>query len=252
MRTAFCLTIGIIGLMLLAGKAPVHGHSDQDPERPKEPLTHYSKSGPIGQIFQTFKGDPRLKRIGVAGLGTGALAAYSEQGQDWTFFDGVEGVKRIAENPKALSFLRHAKAEVRIELGEARLRLARSKDTFGLLVIDAFSEEAIPVHLLTREAIAAYRDRLLPDGILVFHITNRHLKLRGVVVNTAADAKLVAYFRRHVPSEKEKSLGITESEWLVMARQDAHLAPLLKTGAWQPARSPGMSRSVRGTQARGS
>jgi len=191
--------------MLLAGKAAVHGQQDQDPERYKEPLTYYSKSGPIGQLFRTFKDDPRLKKVGVVGLGTGSLAAYSGPGQDWTFFDIVERVKKIAEDPRLFTFLRDAKGQVRIELGDARLRLQRSKDTFGLLVIDAFSSDAIPVHLLTREAVALYRERLWPDGILVFHLSNRHLDLKPVLAEVAADAKWVAYFRSHAPRKKKRN-----------------------------------------------
>jgi len=214
----------------------VHGQQDQDPQRRQEPLSYYSKPGPIGDVFRAFTDDPRLQTVGVVGLGNGSLAAYSEPGQDWTFFEIVERVKKIAEDPKLFTLLRDAKGQVRIELGDARLRLQRLKDTFGLLVIDAFSSDAIPVHLLTREAVALYRERLLADGILVFHISNRHVDLEPVLANVAAEAKWVAYFRSHAPSEKEKQLGVTESQWLVMARQRDNLTPLLKTGSWQPAR----------------
>ncbi len=237
MRTAFGLAVATVGVILLAGSPVVQGQPPQDPACRTEPLTYYSKGGPIGQVFRLFRGDPRLKSVGVVGLGTGSLAAYAEPGQDWVFFELVEHLKQNAQDPKLFTFLGGAKGMVRIELGDARWRLQRSRDTFGLLVIDTFGSDAIPVHLLTREALSLYREHLAVDGILVYHISNRHLELEPVLASLAADANWVAYVRRHAPSEQEKKLGIVESQWLVMARRKEHLAPLLKTGAWRSART---------------
>src|SRR5207244_2501981 len=117
-----------------------------------------------------------------------------------------------AEDPKQFTFLRDAKGKVRIQSGDERLSLQKSKETFGLLIVDVSSTDAIPVHLMTREAIALYRERLSADGILVFHITHRLVDLEPTLANIGADAKCVAYFRRHSPSDKEKEQGITASD----------------------------------------
>jgi spermidine synthase len=242
MRTVFCLLTGMLGLILLGAMAAGHGQPPAEPAPPREPQGPYSKSGPIGQFFRALRGDPRLKKVGIAGLGNGSLASYSEAGQEWTFFDADEDANKTAEDPRRFTFLRDAKAKVRFELGDPRLRLTKSKETFGLLVIDTFDPHAIPIHLLTREAVVAYREHLLADGILVFHISNRHVDLEPVLATLAADAKWVAYSLRHAPSEKEKKLGVTESRWVVMARQKEHLKPLLKTGSWQPVRAKAGSK----------
>ncbi len=226
MPPIWCWMIGIFSVILLAPEAMA-----------QEPLKYYAKSGPAGQIFRAFQDDARLKKVGVARLGIGSLAAYSEAGQEWTFFEIDGDVKKRAEDAKRNTFLRDAKGKVRVQLGDERLQLQRSNDTFGLLIIDVYDSDAIPVHLLTREAIAMYRERLSADGILVFHITSRYVDLEAVLANVAADAKCVAYYRRHVPSATEMKLGVTESEWLVMAREEKHLTSLLKSGNWQPARN---------------
>jgi spermidine synthase len=236
MRRLFCLASGII---LIAGTFAAPG---QDPERRMEPSSYYSKAGPIGRIFRALKDDPRLKKVGVIGLGNGALAAYSRPKQDWTFFEIDRTAKTLAEDPKRFTFLRDARGKIRIELGDGRLLLERSKDTFGLLIIDVFSDDAIPVHLCTREAAALYQKRLRADGIVVFHISSRYVDLEPVLANVAADAKCVAFSQSHTPSEKEKKSGIRASQWLVLARQKEHLAALLNTRFWQPARTKAGSK----------
>jgi len=230
----------ILGIILLFAHGP--GCKQKVQEDQKGSLTYYSKAGPIGQVFGVYKNDPRLKKVAVVNLETGVLAAYSKPGQKWTFYEVDGEVKRTAEDPKQFTFLRDAKGEVRVELGDARMQLQRSKDTFGLLIIDGLNADAIPVHLLSREAVALYRERLEVDGILVFHITSRLIDFEPVLARIAADAKLIAYSRKHAPSDNEKKLGARDSHWLVMASLDADLAPLLKTGSWQPARTKAGSK----------
>jgi hypothetical protein len=220
-------------LHLLIHGNTVHGQQSFASDRSGEPLTYYSKPGPIGDVFHGLKGDLRLRKVGAVGLGAGSIAAYSQPGQEWTFFEIDPSVQRIAENRKLFTFLSDAQGKIDVELGDARLQLQKSPATFGLLVIDAFGSDAIPVHLLTREAMAVYFDRLEPKGILAFHISNRYVDLEPVLANLAADAKppCVAMVRRHHPSDEQKKLGIVGSEWLVVARRAEDIA-FLEKGAW--------------------
>ncbi len=215
-----------------------HGRQSLDADRRREPLTYYSKVGPMGDVFRVYQGDARLKKVGLVGLGTGSLAAYSKAGDAWTFFEIDPSVKRIAENPNYFTFLGDAQGDIRFDLGDARLQLKKSDDKFGLIVIDAFGSDAIPLHLLTREAFALYLDRLAPNGLLAFHISNRYVNLEPPIANLAADAKpaCTAYIREHLHvSDEEKDLGILPSVWLVAARTPEDLAPLRQAGHWRPA-----------------
>jgi hypothetical protein len=214
----------------------VHGQQSLDPKRRHLPLTYYSIDGPIGTVFHALKGDPRLQHVGVIGLGTGSLAFYGDKGQAWTFFEIDPSVIAIAENPQYFTFLSDARTRgcgVEIELGDARLQLKKSSKRFGLLVVDAFGSDAIPVHLLTREALQVYFDRLEPTGFLAFHISNRYVDLEPVLASLAKDAKCEAYFAKHDPSKEQKALGVFPSEWLLLARQRDDLPDALH---WQRAR----------------
>ena len=218
----------------------VHGQQDQDRDYRHLPLTYYANSGPIGEVFSAFKDDSRLNHVGVVGLGTGSLAAYAKPGQAWTFFEIDPAVRDIAMNPKLFTFLKEAKGDVNVEIGDARLSLKRSTQKFGLLVIDAFGSDAIPLHLLTREALAIYLGKLTADGVIAFHISNRYVDLEPVLAALADDAlpSCVARIRRHQPTADEIRRGIMPSDWLIVARDESHLA---KLAGWEPARTwPGL------------
>lgn len=221
----------------------VHGntvHGQQDPARPAEPLTYYAKIGPIGDVVHMLDGDRRLAHVGVIGLGTGSLAAYAKPNQDWTFFEIDPVVARIAEEPRLFTFLADARrrgAAVAIELGDARLQLAESSRKFDLLVVDAFGSDAIPLHLLTREALAVYLDHTESGGLIAFHISNNYVDLEPALANLALDASCAAVIRRHdTLSDEEKDRGIMPSHWLVVARQAKDVQPLLSAG-WRQARA---------------
>jgi spermidine synthase len=184
--------------------------------------------------------DERLGRVGLVGLGTGALASYAGPGQLWTFFEIDPAVVRIAgPESKFFTYVRQSWGNIDIVLGDARLSLQASSDKFGLLVIDAFGSDAIPLHLLTREALQLYRDRLAEHGIVAFHISNRFVDLEPVLANLARDAAepLTCWIQddRDV-SDQEKRAGKWRSVWVVMAAAPADLASLVPGGRWQPAR----------------
>jgi spermidine synthase len=215
----------------------VHGMQDEREETPT-PLTYYHPKGPIGQLLVAMKDDPRLAKVGVVGLGAGALAAYARPADDWTFYEIDPAVKRIAENRRYFSFLATSRGRVRVELGDARLQLQNTRDRFGVLIVDAFGSDAIPTHLLTREALELYCDRIQERGLLAFHISNEYLDLEPVLANLAAalSPSLVAYVcEDRAVSDEERRQGKYPSIWLVMARSETDLGACLAKMPWRRA-----------------
>lgn len=155
------------------------------------PLTYYHRDGPLGTLFDHVRPPNARWRVGVIGLGVGSTAAYAREGEQWSFFEIDPLVASIAEDSRYFRFLSSAKARPRVVLGDARLSLAAEPASrLDLLLVDAFSSDAIPIHLITREALALYRSRLAPDGMIAWHISNRSLDLRPVLAALARDAGL--------------------------------------------------------------
>src|SRR5262249_31742596 len=139
----------------------VHGRQSLKAERRGEPLAYYHRTGPIGQVFEVFKGTDAKKRIAIVGLGAGSLAAYGEPGQQITYYEIDPAVIRIALDERFFTFLHESKAEITVIPGDARLTLQEAPDhSYGMLILDAFSSDAIPLHLLTREALQVYLAKL--------------------------------------------------------------------------------------------
>jgi hypothetical protein len=212
----------------------LHGAQSLDPERRCVAQTYYYITGPIGQVITSWVGD--RQQIGVVGLGTGSLASYSRPGQTWTFYEIDPVVARIARDPRLFTYLQDCAPEAKIVMGDARLSLARAATgQYDLLVLDAYSSDAIPVHLLTREALALYLDKLAPGGLLAFHISNRYLDLEPVLAALAHDAGLVGLLQRDLAvTEAESHLGKSGSVWALLVRDQADLGPLGNDARWQP------------------
>jgi hypothetical protein len=209
-----------------------------DPARRRDPLSYYHRSGPLGQVFAALgrgAGD-----IGVVGLGAGAIAAYGKRGDRLVFYEIDPVVARIARDRRFFHYLGDSEATVEIILGDARLSLQEAADgAFRLLILDAYSSDSIPIHLLTREALQLYLAKLAPGGWLAFHISNLHLNLRPVLGTLARDAGLAGALRDDGgPTDEEVADGKAPSQWLVLARREAELAPLVGTGEWELLRSP--------------
>ena len=170
----------------------VHGIQHLDAGKRREPSTYFHKTGPIGQVFKAFQGRQDKSRVGIIGLGIGTLAAYSEAGQQWTFFEIDPAIADLASNPKQFTYLSDSPAQTRIVLGDARIALTKEPaNAFDVLVVDAFSSDAVPVHLLTREALQLYLQKLDAGGVLAFNITNSYLNLTPLIADLADDAGLV-------------------------------------------------------------
>ncbi len=222
---------------LLIHGLTLHGRQSLDPARRDEPLTYYSRSGPAGEVLALYGREAR-ERIGAVGLGSGSLASYAQPGQSWIYYEIDPVVLKLAGDPRYFTFLHDSAAPPRVVLGDARLSLVAEPDAgFDLLLLDAFSSDAIPVHLVTREALALYLRKLAPGGRLAFHISNLHLDLEPVFANLARDAGLACLLRDDtVISPEEYAAGKSPSVWLVMARTPEDLAKLARDSRWQPAR----------------
>ncbi|MEO1881931.1 MAG: fused MFS/spermidine synthase [Methylococcales bacterium] len=198
------------------------------------PLTYYSRPGPMGQLFDIFDSQSEQWEIGAVGLGAGALVCYAKPGQHWTLYEIDPLVIDIAENSKYFTYLKRCSQNSTIVVGDARLSLANEADQhFDLLIMDAFSSDSVPTHLLTREAMALYFAKLKPNGILAFHITNRHLELKKVIADHARYLKLSALIQEFKP-QSDKPLVIA-TDWVVMARTAETLNTLRQSGlgSWQ-------------------
>jgi SAM-dependent methyltransferase len=213
----------------------IHGIQHVDPRQRDEPLSYFTKRGPFGQAFAALD-DSVKQRVGVIGLGAGSLAAYGRRGERWTFYEIDPAVEQIAEDPRYFTFLHDCAADVEVVLGDARLSLQQAHDgQYGVLVLDAYTSDTIPLHLITREALALYLQKLAPDGLLIFHISNRHLRLERVLGVLAQNAGLSCVIQNESGGGEGELLatGKISSKWVVMARRSETLAGLIRDPRWQ-------------------
>ena len=197
--------------------------------QPPEPTTYYHPTGPVGQVFDALP--EATSRPAVVGLGTGTMACYNRPGQQLTFYEIDPLVESIARNNDLFTYLRDCPGQNDVVLGDARLSLADAPDAeYGIIVADAFSSDAIPVHLMTREAVDLYFDKLQSDGVLLMHISNRHLELEPVLGNVAQDAGLVC--RAQYDQENESTPGKFVSHWVMMSREEGALGSMADDARW--------------------
>ncbi|MFN0068413.1 MAG: fused MFS/spermidine synthase [Limisphaerales bacterium] len=217
----------------------IHGAQWLEAERRGEPLTYYHRTGPLGDVFRRLAAHQPDARVGVVGLGAGTMAAYGRAGEQWTFFEIDPGVLRVAADTNLFTYLADSAAAWRIAVGDARQRLAEVPDGgLDLLALDAFSSDAIPVHLLTREAFALYLRKLAPDGVIAVHISNRYANLEPVLAAAARELGLTA---RLAADAEDESLepGKFASDWVILARPETNLFPGLDRGPWVPLEDDG-------------
>ena len=221
-------------LRLLHGTT-LHGMQSLDPNRRRQPLTYYYPTGPLGQVFEAFTGSvPRLHHVAMVGLGTGSTACYGTPSQDWTFYEIDPAVQRIATTPQYFTFLRDCMERVNVVLGDARLSLMKAPNRhYDLFILDAFSSDAIPMHLLTQEALQLYAAKLADEGLVAFHISNRYLNLKPVVANLATANGFACVMRSDTQLSREESdAGKTASVWMVLARRPQDLERLASAPHW--------------------
>jgi len=209
----------------------MHGEQYLEGERRQEPTTYYMRSSGIGAAIAAVNARGPAK-VGVIGLGTGTLAAYGRKGDNYRFYDinpQVFGVARAF-----FTFLSDSQASVNLVLGDARLSLEREQPQgFDVLAVDAFSSDSIPVHLITREALAVYLRHMKPGGIIAFHVSNRFLELPPVVARLAKEHGLAVTL---VSDEgKEDDDDHTKTDWVLIAREAKTLdAPQIRDASPVP------------------
>ncbi len=217
----------------------VHGTQIREPGLANTPTAYYYSSGPVGQLFLSRRPQQDAK-VAVVGLGIGALAFWSTPGQEWTFFEIDPEVYRIASNPAYFTCLADAKGKVEVVLGDARVSLAATGEKFDLLILDAFSSDAVPAHLLTVECMRLYLERLKPGGLIVMNVTNKHLDLEPLLAANSDALGTVCVIQHDNSMTKEDRIhGKASSSWAILARRESDLGPLRGDSRWRQARTQG-------------
>jgi spermidine synthase len=219
---------------VLTSGTTTHGGQNRLDDKRTEPLTYYHRGGPLGQFFASTLTDVPLRRVAAVGLGAGTVACYGRVEEQWTFFEIDPVMVQIARSPRLFTYLRDCPPETDVVVGDARLSLAAVADsTFDLILLDAFSSDAIPVHLLTREALALYIRKLRVGGVVLLHISNRYLELRPVVVELARDARLAGAIGDDDVTPSERLELKHGSRWVALARSPLTLAALVRQPQWR-------------------
>lgn len=196
----------------------------------REPLAYYARSGPAGQLMALggFRND-----VAAIGLGTGALACYRKSGERWTFFEIDAAVEKIARDTRYFHYLSDCGVP-KIILGDGRLSLKERPDhSYDLIIVDAFSSDSIPMHLLTREALALYLSKLKSRGVVLFNISNDYLELAPVLTTLVKSVGAAARHQLFQPSPADVAKGATASEWMAIAASESDLEFLRKEKRWQ-------------------
>lgn len=208
------------------------------------PTTYYAPGSGVAAAMVAL---PRLygphARVGVVGLGTGTLACYAQSGQSWRFYEIDPAIVRLARDSGRFTFLRDCAPNAAIELGDARLRLSQAPDAgLDLLVLDAFSSDSVPMHLMTTQAFATYGRVLAPGGLLLVHVSNRFLRLEPVVAAAAAEQGWTGLRRLNVPDAAAQAREASVSDWIALSRQKDKVETMAGDDPrWRPLlREPGI------------
>lgn len=213
----------------------LHGQQPTDPSIALEPSSYYHRTGPAGDILET-RPRPAGASIGVVGLGVGTLLAYSRPGEDWTIYEIDPEVVKVASDPHYFTYLSRAKGRWVVDLGDARLNLTKTTKSFDLLLLDAYSSDAVPVHLVTVEAFRTYFSRIRPGGLLAVHISNRYMYLWPIFSSAAKELGLIE--RRWFDTNTVEFFDPTmhpyknAANWLVLGRRVDDLGPLATDDKW--------------------
>ncbi|MGH7798057.1 MAG: spermidine synthase [Candidatus Binatia bacterium] len=221
--------------MLFQGTT-IHGAQSIEPQRRQKPLTYYHRTGPAGQVLLAAQSKTHAAgNIAIIGLGSGALACHGIPSQKFTFYEIDPLVEKIARNEKLFTYLRDCPPQTGVVIGDARISLASAPEHgYDIFVLDAFSSDVIPTHLLTREAVQLYLSKTAADGILLLHISNRYLDLAPVLDRVANDLKLVAFVQNDFSmSAQEQEEGKSPSRWVVLSRDETAIAQYVNDSRWQ-------------------
>jgi hypothetical protein len=224
----------------LVNGTTVHGVERKVDVRPIIPLSYYAREGPAGDIFRSALIQRWGKHIGIVGLGAGTLAWYGRPWQNFDFYEIDPSVIRIATNPNFFTYLHHSKADWKIIKGDARIKLQSAPDNYyDILILDAYSSDAVPIHLLTIEAIGLYLQKLKPDGLLALHLSNRYFKLSPVVANIFSESGVFGISIMDDPKNYSikydwyDETQLSKSFWVAGSKDLKKLKLLKAKGNWQ-------------------
>jgi hypothetical protein len=198
-----------------------------------EPITYYHTDGGIGRAVTAIrerKGAPL--RVAVIGLGSGTLTCAAAPGETWKFFEIDQSMVDTARDPRYFTYIENCQPDLKPVIGDARLTFAREPDgLYDLIIVDAYSSDAIPIHLATKEAMAIYEDKLSPQGAILMHVSNRHLELASVVVGIAGANGLKSWVYNE-DSDRDGEY-IFSTNVVVSARAEADVGKLAASEQWE-------------------
>jgi hypothetical protein len=209
----------------------LHGVQSLDPARATTPTGYYGPLTPIGSAMTALNDAGGLDRIAILGLGAGAMACHARPGQQWTYYEIDPLVVQVARDPRLFSFLSSCTPDAPVIVGDARLELAKQpRGAYDLVLADAFSSDAVPTHLITREAMQLYLDSVDEDGVVLVHVSNRNLAMAGVAERAALAAGAVVIERLYLPERRD--YANFASQVVAIARTREALEPLMADGGW--------------------
>jgi len=211
----------------------LHGLESQDPALSGKPISYYHETGPVGDVMKLISDRPN-QHVGVVGLGTGSMAGYFRPNRHVTFFDIDPQIYDIAEH--FFTFLRRCSNSCDVIMGDGRLSIEKTPDSeFDVLMLDAFDSDSIPAHLVSREAVQMYLRKLKPNGMMLFHVSNRYMNVEGLVSALIVDASLEGLVRY---DDDEEPTGKTSSDYVVAARRPEDLGALEHDENWSRVEKP--------------
>lgn len=228
------ISVGPPTIYILKNGTTPHGYQDKTPGLELMPIGYYHKRGPLGRLFKAIEETDLTRHVGLIGLGTGGIVSYEKPGDDWTYFEISPTDIAIADDPHYFTFLRDCPVHPEVIPGDGRLSLAKQPDrSFDMIIIDAFTSDAIPVHLITREAVQLYLSKIRPDGVIVFHISNAYFDLGPALGNIAASLNLES-LRWIYTVDRDDAIreGIISSDWVIMTRDEKILKMIMDGGSW--------------------
>ena len=225
----------VVQVHMLVNGTILHGLQSTEPTTRDEPTSYYHRTGPLGEVMAVI-GDRIAGGAAVIGLGAGTVACYGSKGSPWSFYEINPAVVRVARDPRYFSFLQDCQPDAHISLGDGRLLLADDSGHYPLIILDAFSSDSVPTHLLTLEALSTDLDKLAPDGLIMVNISNRFVDLQPILAAAAERLGLAAAWRFDTVTDRLPR----SSKWVALARSPAVLRPLLVQHGWTPASSGGV------------
>jgi len=233
------------GYRVLLHGTTIHGvekipDEDPSPDNKPVPLSYYHANSGLAQAIKAVREKkPGPLRFGIVGLGTGSIACYAQEGDTFNFYEIDRSIIDVATDPSYFTFLSSCAPDASIVIGDARLTLTDAADgAYDILVVDAFSSDAIPIHLLTQEAMAIYKQKLASGGIVLMHISNRHLELGSVVTGIAYANGLVARENSRINEQEDSDRYMYSSTVVACARIDADFGALARSERGWDLRAP--------------